>query len=131
MYVSRHIQFDEHDFPFASQSDSHTNNATTNSSSHSPLLVISPTSTIALQHPSSPTISFATDSDHNSSLIPLAPLSDDSTPPPVNPHSMLTRAKTNSFKPKRFKDHQVYNVTSQSTLHTEPTCFSQAVKHTH
>jgi hypothetical protein len=112
MYVYRHVQFDEHNFPFASQSDSPTNNATTNSSSHSPLLVISPTSIIALQHPSSPTISSVTDLDLDSSPIPLTPLSDDSTSPTVNSHSMLTRAKTNSLKPIWFKNHQVYNITS-------------------
>lgn len=50
---------------------------------------------------------------------------------PAPSHPMLTRTKTRSLKPKTYPDHCLYNTSSQTaSTPDDPTCFSQASKHT-
>jgi hypothetical protein len=70
--------------------------------------------------------------------IPSCPTSPAIPPLPSSSntgHSMLTRQKTNSRRPKEFLNFQIYSThittTSLATADTELTCYTQAVKSAH
>jgi Reverse transcriptase (RNA-dependent DNA polymerase) len=123
IYISRHVQFNEHCFPFAN----HTTPLDENSQTTIPNTLAVLPATSSTPHPnlhSSPSSPHTTPSSSSPSQLISAPT-----------HSMTTRAKSNSLRPKQFPDHQLYNVIKHPLpsleLETEPTCYTQAVKTQH
>ncbi|PKU73081.1 Retrovirus-related Pol polyprotein from transposon TNT 1-94 [Dendrobium catenatum] len=141
--ISRHVQFHEHVFPFASSAPTNSNISTTNPTSiAAPLSLVPYTLTNAALHP--PT-SLPTEHTHLPDL-PISHFTNDTAPhsphslpiqqantslpdplPSVLPqtrHTMVTRLKTGSLKPKQHFDLQ-----HKLTKISDPTCYSVAVKH--
>jgi Reverse transcriptase (RNA-dependent DNA polymerase) len=110
LYVSRHVVFNELEFPFSSLPPTESGQESQPLST-SPLVILpSPQCSTSL-----PDSSTELSNDH-------------STPPPS--HSMVTRAQTRSLKPRAFPDHYVY-AAQLSSDKLEPTCYSQAIKSAH
>jgi hypothetical protein len=124
LYISRHVTFDEHSFPFsepdtlASASDSHTppiltplillqDTAAASPSQHDTQHIPSSTVTEPQSEPQAHTVPASTDSpsaspsntQNNSSLHNASSSTS---------HHMLTRTKTQTRKPKEFPNHQLY-----------------------
>jgi hypothetical protein len=55
----------------------------------------------------------------------------DTLPATSNTHSMTIRTKTQSLRPKKFPDHQVYITTVPAETLSDPSSYTQAVKHQH
>jgi hypothetical protein len=133
VYVSRHVLFDESDFPFASVT--HLDYDTETSIPVSVPLPVLP-SPSPCSHPPShvPTSSTISHLSPEHSFLPSHSLEDpgvfQNAPSSFSSqHHMLTRQKTNTLWPKFFPDHQIYNTnTSSSVPHQEPTCFTHATK---
>jgi Reverse transcriptase (RNA-dependent DNA polymerase) len=117
-YISHHVRFNETVFPFANLKPS--SPILSLESPHTSILTIFPPTSLTTSSilPSSPTTPSST---------PLLP----SSPPPSHP--IQTRQKTNSRKPKQFHNFQVYSAHTSSfpDADTEPSCYSQAIKHSH
>ncbi|KAM1806086.1 hypothetical protein ACFX11_029271 [Malus domestica] len=145
LYVSRHVTFDEHLFPFKTgmfsgsplSSDA---SPTSTVPAHIPLTipVSSSPSAVQLAHPDSvlkPSASSpsAASSSHIPCPIP-AGSSPTPTPTPLNLHPMITKAKAGIHKPKVFtatKHSLPASVDSITCLPPTPTTFLQASKNSH
>jgi transposase InsO family protein len=155
IYISRHVVFDETNFPYAHFSPQATSE-TLNSSSclSSPSFTHPSTISICTEVPSSPPTPSSpsltmspTESDFLNSPD-LSPPNSLDTPPspipentlaeassPIRTHVMRTRAQNQIFKPKQFLDGTIRYPISRALLTTitsqydvEPTCYSSASK---
>ncbi|KAJ3705686.1 hypothetical protein LUZ61_009391 [Rhynchospora tenuis] len=139
LYISRHVKFIENKFPFA-------NLASLTTPDSSPVV---PATLTVIPHSTFPSVT-TTETHHYSPVIgssspesvppELVPTQTEPnvtpihhTPPPPISHHMTTRSKANKTKPKKFPGHQLYSITKYpvdiSQQHTEPTCYTQAVKY--
>ncbi|KAM1465721.1 hypothetical protein COP2_045561 [Malus domestica] len=146
LYVSRHVTFDEHLFPFKTglfSGSSLSSDASPPSTVPAPIPLTIPVSsspsTVQLAHPDSVLHPSSTSSPSAASSSPLpcpipAGSSPTPTPTPLNLHPMTTRAKAGIHKPKVFtatKHSLPASVDSITCLHPTPTTFLQASKHPH
>jgi Reverse transcriptase (RNA-dependent DNA polymerase) len=121
--VSRHVTFVEHDLPFTYAHQ-------TTQQDH---VSVPSTTTIIVIPPAHQLNQVVNNTDNSSSDDSSSPTTSTHTtnstpqPQPSTSHTMTTRTKTNSLRPKKFPDHQVYTAGQDSILE-EPTCFTQAVK---
>ncbi|KAJ3699566.1 hypothetical protein LUZ61_003271 [Rhynchospora tenuis] len=138
-YISRHVKFIENKFSFANLASLTTPDsspvvpATLTVIPHSTFPSVTTTET----HHSSPVIDSSSPESVPPESVPTQTEPNETpihhTPPPPISHHMTTRSKANKTKPKKFPGHQLYSITKYpvdiSQQHTEPTCYTQAVKY--
>jgi hypothetical protein len=124
MYISRHVLFDENDFPFQLSTPSTTDTSSTPIQFSNQLTVL-PSSITSTSTSSPPSLLSPQSLDHSFHL-------QQPEPPillPQHTHKMLTRTQTKSLKPKTYPDYHLYSLTSTTNANNiEPTCYTQAVK---
>ncbi|CAH9104736.1 unnamed protein product, partial [Cuscuta epithymum] len=148
IYISRHVVFNEDVFPYDQQPSPSSSPSRLPPSPSPPTLLqqaaalpsMSPPVTPSPPSVSSPSLSTPTQSPPTSSLTPPPPYQQSTIssrakqsrastshyrPATHNTHPMVTRAQTNSLKPKLFTSH----ISSPCTL--EPSTYAQAVKYPH
>ncbi|PKU74388.1 Retrovirus-related Pol polyprotein from transposon TNT 1-94 [Dendrobium catenatum] len=139
IYISRHVTFYENQFPYKSVPTAHSN-IPNNSSTHTPPLLLVPTSTL----PSPTQLIPSTHHQINStppasSTVPVPPIcanspndlsthSSHTNPQPAVPprHHMQTRLKSGIRKPKH-----IISLIADTSTHTTPTSYNQASKYSH
>jgi Reverse transcriptase (RNA-dependent DNA polymerase)/gag-polypeptide of LTR copia-type len=132
VHVSRHVTFNEIEFPFKLVSPTPIHSDTTQITS--PLVILPNSQPPETAAPSNqlPTTPTTTEPEHQQGQSPpRSPVQQENAQAPIpnpTPHTMITRTRTNTLKPKQFPDHQVYTMTTPDQ-EIEPTCYSQAVKH--
>ncbi|KAJ4801076.1 hypothetical protein LUZ62_052322 [Rhynchospora pubera] len=128
IYISRHVKFDDSDLPFT-----YLHTTTNDETQPYPTPPQQPLSVIP--HPSDNTT--PNFSDHLISSPQITTIqqnqpSSSRNAPTTTSHSMMTRSKTQTLKPKIFPNHQLFTTTTSNhhpkLASVEPTCYTQAVK---
>jgi Reverse transcriptase (RNA-dependent DNA polymerase) len=127
LYISRHVTFNETEFPFSTVSHPNTPADTSTLTS----LLVLPAATNPLTLPTVSNFSSLA-SVHTDSLSVPTPTTAVLSPSlvsfsPSSSHSMVTKTQTRSLKPRKFPDYHLCTV-STSDNYLEPTCFTQASK---
>jgi hypothetical protein len=124
MYISRHVLFDENDFPFQLSTPSNTNTSSTPIQFSNQLTVL-PSSITSTSTSSPHSLPSPQSPDHSSHLQRPEP----SILLHQHTHKTLIRIQTKSLKPKTYPDHHLYSLTSTTNVdNIEPTYYTQAVK---
>ncbi|KAF9685782.1 hypothetical protein SADUNF_Sadunf03G0089900 [Salix dunnii] len=137
LYHSRHVTFDENQFPFSHSkppvsTDPPSTCLTVTPPSPVPPVAIAPSTTTPITpalppvttsvssspSPGMPSLAHSNNSTHSASSIPVDP------PPPTRTHHMVTTTQNNIFCPKQLSVTTKHPLVSPSA----PTCFSQALK---